>query len=34
MSYVSMLHVFCLEVKFARISSGSGQLTISNIIAH
>ena len=34
MSYVSILHVFCLVVKFARFSSSSGKLTISHIIAH
>ena len=33
-SCVSILHVFCLEVNFARFSPGSGKLTISHIIAH
>ena len=34
MGCVSILHVFCLDVTFARFSSVSGKLTISHIIAH
>ena len=35
MSYVNILYVFFwLDVKLARLSSGSGKLTISHIIAH